>query len=85
MNEHLDREYKPFLTAMAEGSTIYIAEVQGSAAGIGGAFAMNCDLVVMADTASVYMAFAAISLIPDGGNTWLLLERRWATIARWKR
>ena len=74
VNEHLDREYKPFLQAMAEGSTIYIAEVQGSAAGIGGAFAMNCDLVTMADTANVYMAFAAISLIPDGGNTWLLLQ-----------
>lgn len=75
VNEHLNREYKPFLTAMAEGSTIYIAEVQGSAAGIGAAFAMNCDLVVMAENANAYMAFAAISLIPDGGNTWLLLSQ----------
>ena len=75
VNEHLDREYKPFLTQMAEGSTIYIAAVQGSAAGIGAAFAMNCDLVVMAEDANVYMAFAAISLIPDGGNTWLLLSQ----------
>ena len=75
VNEHLDREYKPFLTQMAEGSTIYVSAVQGSAAGIGAAFAMNCDLVCMADTANVYMAFAAISLIPDGGNTWLLLNQ----------
>ena len=75
VNEHLDREYKPFLTQMAEGSTIYIAQVQGSAAGIGAAFAMNCDLVVMSDAANVYMAFAAIALIPDGGNTWLLLSQ----------
>lgn len=74
VNEHLDTEYKPFLQAMAEGSTIYVAAVQGSAAGIGAALAMNCDLVVMADTANIYMAFAAISLIPDGGNTWLLLQ-----------
>jgi 2-(1,2-epoxy-1,2-dihydrophenyl)acetyl-CoA isomerase len=35
---------------------------------------MNCDLVVMADNATIYMAFAAISLIPDGGNTQLLLD-----------
>lgn len=75
VNEHLDREYKPFLQAMAEGSTIYVAAVQGSAAGIGAAFAMNCDLVCMAEDANVYMAFAAISLIPDGGNTWLLLDQ----------
>ena len=75
VNEHLDREYKPFLEQMAQGSTVYVAAVQGSAAGIGAAFAMNCDLVCMADDANVYMAFAAISLIPDGGNTWLLLNR----------
>ena len=75
VNEHLDREYKPFLTRMAEGSTVYVAQVQGSAAGIGAALAMNCDLVIMADDANVYMAFAAIALIPDGGNTWLLLNQ----------
>lgn len=75
VNERLDREYKPFLTAIAESNKIYIAQVHGAAAGIGAAVAMNCDLVVMADTASVYMAFAAIALIPDGGNTWLLLKQ----------
>ena len=45
VSEHLDREYKPFLTAMAEGNKIYIAQVHGGAAGIGAAVAMNCDLV----------------------------------------
>ena len=75
VNEHLDREYKPFLQAMSEGSTIYVAQVQGAAAGIGAALAMNCDLVCMGESATVYMAFAAIALIPDGGNTWLLLNQ----------
>ncbi len=75
VSEHIDNEYKPFLTAIAESNKIYIAQVHGSAAGIAAAVAMNCDLVVMADTASIYMAFAAIALIPDGGNTWLLLNQ----------
>ena len=35
---------------------------------------MNCDLISMADDAYLYMAFAAIGLIPDGGNTQLLLN-----------
>ena len=74
ISDHIEREYKPALTGIAEGNTIWIAQVHGTAAGIGAAFAMNCDLVTMADDATIYMAFAAISLIPDGGNTQLLLQ-----------
>lgn len=74
VNEHIDREYKPALEGIAQGNTIWMAQVHGTAAGIGAAFAMNCDLVTMADDATVYMAFAAIALIPDGGNTQLLLN-----------
>lgn len=74
VSDHIDREYKPFLTGIADGNKIYIAQVHGTAAGIGAALAMNCDLVTIADTATIYMAFAAIALIPDGGNTQLLLQ-----------
>jgi 2-(1,2-epoxy-1,2-dihydrophenyl)acetyl-CoA isomerase len=70
----LEAEYRPSLMGIANSSKIWIAQVHGSAAGIGAAYAMNCDMVVMADNASLYMAFAAISLVPDGGNTWLLLK-----------
>ena len=70
----LDREYKPALMAIAKSPKIWIAQVHGTAAGIGAAFAMNCDLMTMADDASIYMAFAAIALVPDGGNTQLLLH-----------
>ncbi|MDD9909431.1 MAG: enoyl-CoA hydratase-related protein [Ahrensia sp.] len=74
VSEHIEREYKPSLETIADGNTIWIAQVHGVAAGIGAAYAMNCDLVTMADDATVYMAFAAIALIPDGGNTQLLLS-----------
>jgi 2-(1,2-epoxy-1,2-dihydrophenyl)acetyl-CoA isomerase len=33
---------------------------------------MACDLMVMADDAYLYQAFAAIGLVPDGGATWQL-------------
>ena len=68
----IDREYRPILGAIADSPHIWIAQVHGSAAGIGAALAMNCDLVTMAEDANIYMAFAAIGLVPDGGSTWLL-------------
>lgn len=70
----LEAEYRPSLVGIANSPKIWIAQVHGTAAGIGAAYAMNCDMVVMADNASLYMAFAAIALVPDGGNTWLLLR-----------
>lgn len=71
---HLDYVYKPALTAIASSEKIWIAQVHGPAAGIGAAFAMTCDLMTMSEEAYIYMAFAAISLVPDGGNTQLLLN-----------
>lgn len=70
----IDREYKPFLDAIAQSNKIWIAQVHGPAAGIGAAVAMNCDLMTMAEDAYIYLAFAAIALVPDGGNTRLLFE-----------
>lgn len=72
VHQQIETEYRPILTGIAASSKIWIAQVHGSAAGIGAALAMNCDLVSMAEDANLYMAFAAIGLIPDGGNVWLL-------------
>ena len=71
---HLDIEYKPFLTGIAQSDKLWIAQVHGAAAGVAAAVAMTCDLVTMSDDAYIYMAFAAIGLVPDGGNTQLLLQ-----------
>ena len=68
-------EYKPWLMAMHDSSKLYIAAVNGACAGIGSAAAMNCDLIMMADDAYIYQAFSAIGLMPDGGATWLLLQK----------
>lgn len=70
----LNEEYKPIVTGIAESQKLWIAEVQGAAAGIGSAYAMTCDLMVMAEEGYLYQAFAAIGLVPDGGATWQLLH-----------
>ncbi|PCI05844.1 MAG: enoyl-CoA hydratase [Hyphomicrobiales bacterium] len=70
----LETEYKPILLAITEGKKIYIASVAGAAAGIGSALAMSCDMIFMSDDAYIYLAFAAIGLVPDGGANWHLLN-----------
>jgi len=68
-------EYEPWLMAIHNSKKLYVAAVNGAAAGIGAAMAMNCDLVVMAEDAYFYQAFSAIGLMPDGGATWQLLQK----------
>ncbi|MEH6581800.1 MAG: enoyl-CoA hydratase/isomerase family protein [Halioglobus sp.] len=70
----LNTEYKPVLMSITEAPQPWISAVNGAAAGIGSAFAMACDLTVMAEDAYIYQAFAAIGLIPDGGATWHLVH-----------
>jgi 2-(1,2-epoxy-1,2-dihydrophenyl)acetyl-CoA isomerase len=70
--EMLKTIYKPILMAITNAPKPWISAVNGAAAGVGSAFAMNCDLTVMAEDAYIYQAFAAIGLIPDGGATWHL-------------
>lgn len=68
-------EYEPWLMAIYNSSKLYVAAVNGAAAGIGAAMVMNCDLVVMAEDAYLYQAFSAIGLMPDGGATWQLVQK----------
>jgi 2-(1,2-epoxy-1,2-dihydrophenyl)acetyl-CoA isomerase len=72
VEDQLNGEYKPIMLEMNSAPMPWIAAVNGAAAGIGSAFAMNCDLVVMAEDAYLYQAFTAIGLVPDGGATWHL-------------
>lgn len=68
----LENDYRPVLMSITRAPKPWISAVNGAAAGVGSAFAMNCDLTVMAEDAYIYQAFAAIGLIPDGGATWHL-------------
>jgi len=72
VTQRLREEFKPGLMAIVEMDKPVISVVQGSAAGIGLAYALAADLVLMAETAFVLSPFANIGLIPDGGLNWLL-------------
>jgi 2-(1,2-epoxy-1,2-dihydrophenyl)acetyl-CoA isomerase len=74
VEDQLNGEYKPILMEILEAPKPWISAINGACAGIGSALGMVCDLTVMADDAYIYQAFAAISLIPDGGATWHLVR-----------
>ncbi|MEM9254648.1 MAG: enoyl-CoA hydratase/isomerase family protein [Pseudomonadota bacterium] len=74
VEDQLNGEYKPSLMEIYEAPKPWISAVNGACAGIGSAFGMVCDLTVMAEDAYIYQAFAAISLVPDGGATWHLVR-----------
>jgi len=49
-----------------------ITAVEGLVAGIGCAYVLASDLVVMAEDAYFTLPFQNIALVPDGGITWML-------------
>ena len=75
VTEVLIEEYKPGIMSIANSDKTYIAAVSGPASGIGAAYAQACDMMIMGESAYIYRAFAAIALVPDGGNTWQLVRQ----------
>jgi 2-(1,2-epoxy-1,2-dihydrophenyl)acetyl-CoA isomerase len=73
--EILQVEYRPVQEAIANIPKPVIAAIPGSAAGIGLSIALNCDLLVMADNAFMLSPFTTISLVPDGGMNWMLVQQ----------
>lgn len=74
ISEFIELEYGPILRHIQNSDKIFISQVHGNAAGVGAAVAMACDFVVMGENAKINMAFAAISLIPDGGTCFHLFN-----------
>ena len=68
----IERFYRPLATRVRSMPVPVVAAVNGVAAGAGANFALCCDLVVAARSASFIQAFSKIGLVPDCGGTWLL-------------
>jgi 2-(1,2-epoxy-1,2-dihydrophenyl)acetyl-CoA isomerase len=72
VRRQLEEEYAPGIHAIAGMAKPVIAAVEGLVAGIGCAYVLASDLVVMAENAYFTLPFQNIALVPDGGITWML-------------
>ena len=66
--------YLPVINALADLDIPVISAVNGPAVGAGLGFALAADIVIMARSAYLLLAFANIGLVPDAGATWLVAK-----------
>ena len=68
----LDTRYNPLIKRMRALPKPIVCAVNGVAAGAGANFALACDLVLAARSASFIQAFVKIGLVPDCGGSYFL-------------
>ena len=73
--EYITTTYQTLMRNLFTLRKPVIAAVNGSAAGVGAAIALACDLRVMSPKSSILYAFINIGLGPDGGASWLLARQ----------
>jgi enoyl-CoA hydratase/carnithine racemase len=70
--DYIIAQYQPLMNQFFNLNKPIIGAINGTAAGVGAAFALACDLRVMSDKSAILYAFVNIGLGPDGGASWLL-------------
>jgi 2-(1,2-epoxy-1,2-dihydrophenyl)acetyl-CoA isomerase len=75
LSVRLKELYHPIILGIREMPKPVIAAVNGPAVGIGCSLALDCDLVLAAESSYFLLAFVNIGLVPDGGVTGFLPAR----------
>ncbi|PHN04695.1 enoyl-CoA hydratase/isomerase family protein [Flavilitoribacter nigricans] len=70
--DYIKSNYRPLMRKFCDLPKPIIGAIHGTAAGVGCALALACDLRVMTEDASFRYAFINIGLGPDGGAGWFL-------------
>jgi 2-(1,2-epoxy-1,2-dihydrophenyl)acetyl-CoA isomerase len=73
--ELLRRHFVPPIVTVRELGKPVVAAVHGAAAGVGCSLALATDLVLMAESAFLLLAFVNVGLVPDGGASAFLTAR----------
>lgn len=68
-------EFGAIARLIARTDKAFVAAVNGAAAGVGLAFALACDLILVSERARLVPAFGRIGLLPEVGTGWLLTRR----------
>jgi 2-(1,2-epoxy-1,2-dihydrophenyl)acetyl-CoA isomerase len=60
--------------ALSDSAIPIVVAINGPAAGAGCGFALSGDIMVMARSAYLLLAFVNIGLVPDAGATWMVAK-----------
>lgn len=71
-SQSLHKRYNPLIKLIREIPKPVIGRINGVAAGAGCSIALACDIVLMADEASLIEVFINIGLVPDSGSSYFL-------------
>lgn len=66
------REFGAIAKLIAGSDAIFVAALNGPAAGVGLAWAMTCDVIVASERAVLVPAFGRLGLLPEVGTSWAL-------------
>ncbi len=66
------REFGGIARLIAGSDTMFVAAINGPAAGVGLAWALTCDIAVASERATIVPAFGRLGLLPEVGTSWAL-------------
>src|SRR5215216_225180 len=69
------RQFGGVVRTIASTDKLFVAAVNGAAAGVGLAFALACDVVIASERAVLVPAFGELGLVPEVGTSWTLTSR----------
>jgi len=69
------RQFGGVVRTIASTDKLFVAAVNGAAAGVGLAFALACDVVIASERAVLVPAFGELGLVPEVGTSWTLTRR----------
>jgi 2-(1,2-epoxy-1,2-dihydrophenyl)acetyl-CoA isomerase len=69
------REFGGVARLVTRSEKLFVAALNGPAAGVGLAFALACDILLASERAVLVPAFGRLGLVPEVGTSWLLTRR----------
>ena len=69
------RQFGGVVRIIASTDKLFVAAINGPAAGVGLAFALACDVVIASERAILVPAFGQLGLAPEVGTSWTLTRR----------
>jgi 2-(1,2-epoxy-1,2-dihydrophenyl)acetyl-CoA isomerase len=69
------RQFGGVARLIANTDKLFVAALNGPAAGVGLAWAFACDIIIASERAVLVSAFGRLGLVPEVGTSWLLTRR----------